>query len=615
MAASISCASHKIKKINFNGSRHIVTQEGDQPALLALANALILRSSLHLPSSLTTITNTDLVGHIYDSLLSATPTDDASSAEDHQFKLNWALEFLFDNPWEMTVDPNPIGVAQFSPSPGLDVFSLLGVRMFHTSLLGTKELTDELTKDMEDGELSVLSYFERNKNFATIYKRKGVIYQLVSDEKYLKREDIVWEAIVERACKFVDQNWVEVKDSANQREVLVVKVCPQGNDLRLKVNSIQSEHFLCEICGNDYSGLDICYQCDHVGCCKYQICGGCYFLPQQENENLSMVEQPQILFKKSCSQGHYLKWDQINHEPRNFICGCCDMEFKDQVIFFQCSFPTECQYTMCGNCFYEEHDRTCGVRKQVQCSPFLKIGGSLSVIVTEVVSPDKFWFQLKGFKTSHALDKLMKSMDDCYRWDDEHEKEYRLKNPQTECKRGAIMAAPYESEGYHRVRINKISRGDFVVEVFYLDYGTISEVSMSEIRSLPTRFRSLPSQAIEGKLWGLTPPGAEDSWSSKSVGRFMELVRGYGDPCDSTVKNVLTASGSSILHLELYAPGTKSKNETTSINEILVCEGLAEIKLGDVEDEKKKLSCGQGNNNEKVEDCQSDNFKMPWLAI
>ena len=45
---------------------------------------------------------------------------------------------------------------------------------------------------MDEGEVAVLF---RNGNLVTIYKQKGVVYQLVTNVKYLNREDIVWETI------------------------------------------------------------------------------------------------------------------------------------------------------------------------------------------------------------------------------------------------------------------------------------------------------------------------------------------------------------------------------------------------------------------------------------
>ena len=203
----------------------------------------------------------------------------------------------------------------------------------------------------------------------------------------------------------------------------------------------------------------------------------------------------------------------------------------------------------------------------------------------------------------------MKEMDEFY---SEKEEECRLEsgNPravQAWCEPGAIMAAPFECEGYHRVRINKIDENNNV-EVFYVDYGTILNVSMSEIRILPTKFRFLPSQAIEGKLWGLVPPGNKTTWPSKSSERFLDLVNGFDNSYDlnSRVRRIQTDSVNNILHLEVYVPERKRRKridqtKTSLINKVLVSEGLAKDESSSVvstnssnhstmKDENKNLS-------------------------
>jgi len=44
----------------------------------------------------------------------------------------------------------------------------------------------------------------------------------------------------------------------------------------------------------------------------------------------------------------------------------------------------------------------------------LQEGDSLDILVTEVISPGKFWFHLRGEETSEALDKLMDDMEAFY---------------------------------------------------------------------------------------------------------------------------------------------------------------------------------------------------------
>ena len=50
----------------------------------------------------------------------------------------------------------------------------------------------ELTASLKDGEVSVLF---RNNHFSTITKHEGVLYQLVTDQGFVKEDSVVWEAL------------------------------------------------------------------------------------------------------------------------------------------------------------------------------------------------------------------------------------------------------------------------------------------------------------------------------------------------------------------------------------------------------------------------------------
>ena len=62
-----------------------------------------------------------------------------------------------------------------------------------------------------------------------------------------------------------------------------------------------------------------------------------------------------------------------------------------------------------------------------------------------------------------------------------------------------------------------------LVEIFYLDYGTKSQISIGFCRFLAKRFYEPKAQAINVKLGGLKPP-KKHFWPPKSISRFQFMA-------------------------------------------------------------------------------------------
>jgi len=140
---------------------------------------------------------------------------------------------------------------------------------------------------------------------------------------------------------------------------------------------------------------------------------------------------------------------------------------------------------------------------------------NIPVQITEVVNLDKVWFCLKCME--EEMDKMMVELDKFYtKWEG---KDWVIPHADY-CWPGRIMAAPFQSEGYHRVMVKKMMKKD-LVSVFFVDYGTIGKVRLENMRLLHRKFLMLPAQAIPGRMWGVRDVHGKEA---EAKCRLVELV-------------------------------------------------------------------------------------------
>ncbi|KAH9523644.1 hypothetical protein Btru_040566, partial [Bulinus truncatus] len=143
----------------------------------------------------------------------------------------------------------------------------------------------------------------------------------------------------------------------------------------------------------------------------------------------------------------------------------------------------------------------------------LEVGQRVSVTVSYVLSPDKFYFHLD--ETRSVLDNLM---DEMFEYlsnaveDDSSVAKFSV---------GQLCAALYSDQSWYRVKIESPS-GDGIYQVFYIDHGNRETADISTLRVLPDKFKTLAPFAIEGKLGGVIPLG--DSWSEEALEEFKSMV-------------------------------------------------------------------------------------------
>ncbi|KAK7096171.1 tudor and KH domain-containing protein-like isoform X2 [Littorina saxatilis] len=148
----------------------------------------------------------------------------------------------------------------------------------------------------------------------------------------------------------------------------------------------------------------------------------------------------------------------------------------------------------------------------VEASPVKEF---MEVFVSAVEHPGHFWLQIINTAALN-LDKLVDDMTAFYS-NAEIAQEYTV----TEVKEGKLVAAPFEHDkSWYRARVLSVA-GD-KLDLYYLDFGDSGFAPLVDVRELRPEYLSLPEQAIECKLAGVKPAGAE--WSEETCDAFESLT-------------------------------------------------------------------------------------------
>lgn len=239
----------------------IVTQSQNGPCpLLAIMNTLFLRWKAKLPAQTEVVTTEDLMTHLGECVLSATPREKSGEeAVELNFQQNMsdAMAVLPKLSTGLDVNVRFTGVTDFEYTPECIVFDLLDIPLYHGWLLDpqspetvaavgklsynqlVEKIIDckhsadnnkvseglvaeqflestasqlsyhglcELTTTAKEQEISV---FFRNNHFSTMIKHQGHLYLLVTDQGFLSEERLVWESLhnVEGDGNFCDSHF------------------------------------------------------------------------------------------------------------------------------------------------------------------------------------------------------------------------------------------------------------------------------------------------------------------------------------------------------------------------------------------------------------------------
>ena len=84
----------------------------------------------------------------------------------------------------------------------------------------------------------------------------------------------------------------------------------------------------------------------------------------------------------------------------------------------------------------------------------------------------------------------------------------------------SMMAAKYQDH-YFRVLVTGVATQEVVTGLF-IDYGTSSEIPITELRWLRKVFLSLPAQALSVRLWGIKEEEGHEHEARKSLKKLTE---------------------------------------------------------------------------------------------
>ncbi|XP_009079991.1 PREDICTED: LOW QUALITY PROTEIN: tudor and KH domain-containing protein, partial [Acanthisitta chloris] len=137
----------------------------------------------------------------------------------------------------------------------------------------------------------------------------------------------------------------------------------------------------------------------------------------------------------------------------------------------------------------------------------------LEVYVSASENPSHFWIQIIGRRVLH-LDKLTVEMRQYYQ-------SSPTAHPVSICA-GDIVAAPYrDDDTWYRTRVlGLLDNGNW--DLYYVDFGDNGEAPTEALRPLRSDFLSLPFQAIECSLAGISPAG--NTWEEAALDEFDRLT-------------------------------------------------------------------------------------------
>ena len=187
---------------------------------------------------------------------------------------------------------------------------------------------------------------------------------------------------------------------------------------------------------------------------------------------------------------------------------------------------------------------------------------SITFMLSHVESPSLFWVHPVSEKSSNAIDKVMRELNQCYKTANkmmlkkffEGDNDLALNticcaqfSEDNDFYRTEIVSVRYEveeaangaatvAEGGDASRSSSQSRKLAKVKVFYLDFGNSEWLSPKRVYPLPPMFTALAPQAVCCRLVDLEPIAATDSgaggdgvmsdatWSSEAMQTFNELT-------------------------------------------------------------------------------------------
>ncbi|XP_055857184.1 tudor domain-containing protein 7 [Episyrphus balteatus] len=189
------------------------------------------------------------------------------------------------------------------------------------------------------------------------------------------------------------------------------------------------------------------------------------------------------------------------------------------------------------------------------------VGEFMDVRVTMSANPLNFVIQ--PYKDFPELRKLMKDLQEYCENNDEF-------IPVDMVEIGQVYAGKNKDGFFHRVIV--VNKYQDMIHVSFCDFGDVDILRCDQLKTLPAKFRQLPKQAIQAKLYGITARNVD--WALEDCLRFRELT--VGQKFVSVIKKISNGDKISpdtrILELDLIDVKT---DEDIFIRDILIKEQRA----------------------------------------
>ena len=206
--------------------------------------------------------------------------------------------------------------------------------------------------------------------------------------------------------------------------------------------------------------------------------------------------------------------------------------------------------------------------------------------VVHVTSPTSFWIQ-HGEKAAEKAERLQEILATSVT------SLARVADAGTVA-RGQLYIAPFTDEGdeepcFYRARVDTIA--DTTATVFFIDYGNVAKVEVSELLVIGARLvaehpsiLSTPGLALEVSLAKLRPSRLRSSrglWDQRAVARFRELVEGEGGRLVGTIYSVTSRRSEHSKFVVSLASLTRECHggEEMEVRATMLAEHLAEAAM------------------------------------
>ncbi|XP_053575688.1 tudor and KH domain-containing protein [Bombina bombina] len=185
----------------------------------------------------------------------------------------------------------------------------------------------------------------------------------------------------------------------------------------------------------------------------------------------------------------------------------------------------------------------------------------VDIYVSATENPEHFWIQILGTRSSQ-LDKLTTEMSEYYQNQQQAMPEIRV---------GDIVAAPFHTDTFwYRAEVQGfVENGN--VDLYYVDYGDNWDTARKNLFPLRSDFLSLPFQAIECSLFGISPAGAE--WSQQALNEFDDLTHcAKWKPLLAKISSFPSPGVCCYFQVQLFDPST---DPIVNIGNKLISKGFA----------------------------------------